>query len=855
MNHDALPIDGLLDSITRVLEQTGRVVVVAPPGAGKTTAIPLALLRAGERTRAGRVLLLEPRRLAAQAAAHRMADLLHEPLGKRVGIRTRLETRVSPHTQIEVITEGVLTRMLIQDPGLEGVGTLLFDEFHERSLHADTGLALALECRDLFRPDLRLGILSATLDAEPVAELLGHDTPILRSEGRSFPVETRYRERPLPPPGVRTPGRPSWDGGVADTIREALAGGDGDVLVFLPGAREIRWVEAQLHDRIHDATVIIHRLHGSLPPEIQRAALAPAPPGMRKVILSSAVAETSLTISGVRAVVDGGWMRIPRFSPASGWTRLETVPVSMDSADQRRGRAGRTAPGRCYRLWTQEEERGRLRTRRAEIAEADLAPLLLDVSLWGTRPEALRWLTPPPQSSLTQARTTLEALSLLEPESDALTPVGRTVAEMGAHPRLGRMLWAAYSTGQLEAGCALASVLAERDVLRGMDGPPDADLRLRLEALRRGGPPLPGVQVDKGALARVRSDALQWRRRVLALLEPASDVAPGQGEDEDPGFLCALGWPDRIGRHTGGGRYQLASGRGVQLSEGESLTGSPWLVVLEVEDKPGNARILRAVPLDPARFETDLSELVREVVETRWNEEAQRVETVRIDRIGQLEVRCVPCRNPDPDLTASVLCEALKSLGLSALPWNPRSVAMRQRLAFLHHMNPETVASVDETTLLAEIDRWLLPLVPGARGLSCFSQVDLAEALLLRQPWDVRSRLEREAPAHWRVPSGSLIPIDYSNPDAPVLAVRIQEVFGLQTTPRIGGGSVPLTLHLLSPARRPVQVTRDLESFWRHGYFDVRKDLRGRYPKHFWPDNPLEAPATHRVRPPSPPTS
>jgi len=869
MKRSPLPIDPLLGPIQDSLGRDGCAVVVAPPGAGKTTAIPLHLMAAPWRLDSDRILLLEPRRLAARAAAVRMAELLDESLGQRVGLRTRLETRVSAETRIEVITEGVLTRMLLNDPALEGIGILLFDEFHERSLQADIGLALALECRSLFRPDLRLGVLSATLDAEPVAALLGPSTPILRSEGRSFPVETVYRERPLPLPGLRVHGRPGWEDAVANTIHQALTEGEdgGDILVFLPGAREIRWVKARLLDQAADPTLAIHTLHGALAPEAQQAALAPAPVGMRKIILSTAVAETSLTLPGVRIVIDGGWMRVPRFHPGSGWSRLETVPVTRDAADQRRGRAGRTAPGRCYRMWTEAEERGRPAMRRPEIAEADLAPLVMDAGLWGTPVEDLRWLTPPPASALAQARTTLQELGLLGPDGHQLSDIGRVVAHLGTHPRLGRLLVAAASLDEIELAARLAAILDDRDLLRGTDGPPDADLRLRIEALNRGRAPAAGIQIDEGALRRARNDLASWRGRMVGLRKTIqngqSDLKAPQLQrendlSEDPmmlGTLCALGWPDRIGRHQGGGRYQLASGRGARLADRDSLLGSPWLVAVEVDDRGGDAQILKAAPLDASAFEQDLASLVREEDTILWHAEGGRVEATRIGRIGRIELRRGRLAIPDSEIVTQTLAEGLRTLGLESLPWTPEARAVRARLAFLHHLDPEKVTSVNEEALLGTVEHWLLARIPGARSLACLERVDLKEALLQREGWEIRMALDQLAPSHMEVPSGSRISIDYSDPAAPVLAVRIQEVFGLQRTPTVGGGRIPLTLHLLSPARRPVQVTQDLESFWATGYFAVRKDLRGRYPKHYWPDDPLQAQATHRVRPHGTPPS
>ncbi len=866
-----LPVHALLPGLHSALAEVGAAVVVAPPGAGKTTAIPPALLGFGApgpgtsrsgapgsgtprsgTSRSGapswlagrKIVLLEPRRLAARAAAWRIASLLGEDdVGGLVGYRMRLETRVGPRTRIEVVTEGILTRMLQSDPSLEEVGALLFDEFHERSLHADLGLALALESRSLFRPDLRIVVMSATLDAAPVAELLrvpsGPGVPVLRSEGRTHPVETVFLDRPLPP------GRPV-EGAVAAGVGGALADHEGDVLVFLPGAAEIRRVAERLSDpgRLPQG-VDVHVLHGSLVREAQDRALAPALPGRRKVVLASAVAETSLTIEGVRVVVDSGLMRIPRFDPGSGMTRLETVRVSRDTADQRRGRAGRTAPGTCYRLWTAGEDRGLVPHRTPEILEADLAPLVLELARWGADPGELRWIDPPPPAGLASARELLELLGLLD-VSGALTPHGEDVSELGAHPRIGHLLVTARELGAGGTGCDLAALVGDRDPLVGEGRPADADLRLRLELLRsRGGGhgTPPGHRVDRGGVARARRESEQWARR-LGL--PARS-APR--DDHAVGVLAAHGWPDRIGRHRGGGRYLLSGGKGAVLEESPALARAEWLVAVEVDGRGADVRIRQAAPLDAGELEEHLAHLVRTEERTRWSAEAGRVEAIRVRRLGAVELGRGPLRNPDPEAVAAALAGGIREAGIETLHWTKEARQLRARLAFLHHLEPEGWPGVSDAELLAGLGDWLLSLVPGARSPAELARVDLAEALLTRVSWEARRRLDALAPSHLEVPSGSRIALDYSDPETPVLAARIQELFGMTETPRIAGGRVPLVVHLLSPARRPVQVTRDLASFWREGYFDVRKDLRGRYPKHFWPDDPLTAPATRRVRP------
>jgi ATP-dependent helicase HrpB len=842
-----LPIEPLLPTLRQVLAEEGRAVLVAPPGAGKTTAVPLALL--GEPwLGGGKILLLEPRRLAARAAALRMAEVLGESdLGGTVGLRMRMETRVGPRTRIEVVTEGVLTRMIQADPELAGVGAVLFDEFHERSLAADLGLALALESATHLRPDLRLVVLSATLDAEPVASLLG-GARVLRTEGRSYPVETVWRDRPVEG-GV--------EGAVSSAVVQALEEVDGDLLVFLPGAGEIRRVERLLMDRLSNSgeaggsRVHLRVLHGALPREVQLQALAPAPAGGRKVILATSIAETSLTLEGVRAVIDSGRMRVPRFDPGSGMTRLVTVRVTRDAADQRRGRAGRTAPGVCYRLWTRAEEEGLIPQRIPEIREADLTPLALELALWGSPPEDLPWLDPPPPGAWAQARSLLAALGLLDAEGRVVEE-GLRVARLGVHPRIGHMLLRGMALGWGPLACDLAAILEQEDFLRGDGRAPDADLRLRVEFLarhRRGGSLPAGV--DRGALERVHREA----RHLRIALGMGSGATGAEGEAWATGVLAAFAYPDRIARQRGGrGRFLLRSGRGARFAEPQGLEGAEWLVAAEVEGSGAESRIFRAAALDLDEIETYFGSVIEAREEVEWDPETGRVRAQRIRALGAISLSAVRAPHPDPERVAEALihgirADAARGVGLPSLPWTPERVQLRERLHFLHHLDPDRWPSARWEDLVEQLEDWLLPFLHGMRSLDDLARVALEDALLSRLAWEDRAALDRWAPAHLEVPSGSRIAVDYADPTAPVLAVRLQEVFGWVETPRLAEGRVPLTLHLLSPARRPVQVTRDLGSFWREGYFQVRKDLRGRYPKHFWPDDPWTAEPTRRTRP------
>lgn len=835
-------VEAAFPDLRAALADGGSAVLVAPPGAGKTTRVPLALL-SEPWLQGRRILLLEPRRLAARAAALRMAELLGEPdVGGTVGYRMRLETRVGPRTRIEVVTEGILTRMMQADPSLEGVGLVVFDELHERSLQADVGLALALHVRALLRPDLRVLVMSATLDAEGVAGLIG-GARIVRAEGRAFPVDTRWRDRPV---------ESRVESVVADTVRHALETEDGDILVFLPGAAEIRRTAEILGRDVPPGTDVFE-LFGMLPREVQDRALRPAPSGRRKVVLASGIAESSLTIEGVRVVVDAGLMRIPRFHAGTGMTRLETVRVTRDAAEQRRGRAGRTAPGVCLRLWTRQEEAGLVPSRAPEIREADLAPLALELAAFGARPEELAWLDPPPAAPLAQARELLRELGAVDAEG-APTQHGLRMAALGIHPRLAHMVLRGAESGALDLACRLAALLEDRDILRWAEGrggaePLPVDVRLRLDALEEGRRGLPGGMVVDGAgLARVRQQADALRRRMGS----AGDRRRGAAVGEDPaGTLTALAYPDRVGRLRAGsrGRYLLRNGRGVVVDAGDPLSGEEWIAVAELDARGREGRVFRAAALTGAAIEGLFGEQVEEEDEVGWDDAAGRVSARRVRRLGAIVLAEGPLGGDEGGTVTAALCSGIRARGLQVLPWTRETTQLRERLGFLRRLEEGAWPDVSESALTGSLEEWLLPFLGGMRSLADLGRLDLAAALEGLVPWQRRAELARLAPTHVEVPSGSRIPVDYADPAAPVLAVRLQELFGLRETPAVGGGRVPLTLHLLSPAHRPMQVTRDLASFWRGAYFEVRKDLRARYPRHPWPEDPLSAEPTRRAKP------
>jgi ATP-dependent helicase HrpB len=843
-----LPIVAALPALREALATQPRVVLEAPPGAGKTTVVPLELLAAAWREPDQKILVLEPRQLAARAAAARLAQLLGEPVGRTVGYRVRLDSQVSAATRIEVITEGILTRMLQDDPALEDVACIVFDEFHERSLNADLGLALALDAQAVLRPELRILLMSATLEAQRLGHWL--PAPVVSSAGFLFPIDTHYLD---PRRAAALPTKPSERLAelVPAQVRAALAAHEGDVLVFLPGVADLQRSEKKLTDSLPPATDL-HLLHGELPLEAQQAALRPAAKGRRKVILATSIAETSLTIEGVRVVIDGGFARVPRFAPRTGFTTLETVPVAQAAADQRRGRAGRLAPGTCYRLWTEAEHYQLPAHRSPEIQTADLSGLVLELALWGTpEPNSLRWLDVPPVAAVAQARELLVRLGALSTAAGedvpaaALRPTahGRQLAKLGLPPRLGHLVVRGTDLGHGHAATALAALLAERDLLRWATPqdprPLPPDLRLRLEALASGRPPLAGLALHHATLQRVRDVARHLYGR-LGLAREASAAALTQAP---VGLLAALAYPDRLAQREAPDRLRLVTGQRVSLKTEDVDPQARFFAVAYLAGTSAAPRATLAAPLDLTDLEAGFAEQIMTTDEVRYDEAAQRVVGRRVRRLGALLLAESIIGQPDATLVAQALLRYFQEVGLGKLDWTASAQQLRQRLAFLHQLvGGEQWPSFDDEALLADLGDWLGPHLAGLKSLDQVQRLDLSEPLLARLPggWAQRQELDRLAPAALEVPSGSRITLDYSDPAAPVLAVKLQELFGLTETPTVAAGRVPLLLHLLSPGGRPAQVTRDLRSFWEKGYFEVRKDLKGKYPRHPWPDKPME---------------
>ena len=791
-------------------------MLVAPPGAGKTTVVPLALMDEPW-AQAGKILVLEPRRLAARAAAERMASTLGERAGDTVGYRVRMQSKVSARTRVEILTEGVFTRMILDDPSLDGVAAVLFDEFHERSLDADLGLALALQSQAILRSDLKLVVMSATLDAAPVARLMD-DAPMVESQGRMFPVETRHLGR-----DVRAP----MEDQVARAVAKALAEEPGSLLVFLPGQGEIRRVERLLAERIKDPAVDLAPLYGALDFAEQARAIAPAPAGRRKVVLATSIAETSLTIEGVRVVVDCGLSRVPRFEPASGLTRLETVRVTRAAADQRRGRAGRTGPGVCYRLWDEAETRALVPFGRPEILETDLSGLALDLARWGAKdPTELAFLDLPPAAAFKEARTLLGRLEALDADG-ALTPHGRILSELPLPPRLAHMLVKGAEAGAAVRAAHVAVVLTERGL-----GGQDVDLRHRLESLAR----------DRSPRARdARALAERWARSAGGPRAGAAEV--------DDALLLAEAYPERIAKARGKpGEFLLASGRGVFLEPTDALARETWLAVGELGGGAARDRILLAAPLDETALEAEFAGRLasEEAIDI---EPSGRLRAKRRLKLGALIVEeRVLDKLPEGAMAKALLGQARRQ-GLASLPWSAGAQSLRARVAFLRGLEPDAWPDLSDEALMATAEDWLLPLLDGRSALKDVGSAALTDALDALIGWEGQRRLDREAPERWATPAGSRLAIDYAAEGGPRLEVRVQELFGLAQHPTLANGRVPLTLALLSPAHRPIQVTKDLPGFWKGSWKEVRTEMKGRYPKHVWPEDPAAAAPTTRAKP------
>lgn len=833
-----LPIEAALPALLAALQDHRNVVLQAPPGAGKSTRVPLALLESGRFAK--KILMLEPRRLAARSVAMRMAASLQEPVGRTVGYRTRLDTKVSAGTRIEVVTEGILTRMLQHDAALEDVSLVIFDEFHERSLHADVGLALCFDSQSNLREDLKLLVMSATLDSAAVAALL--NAVVVNSAGQSFPVTTFYRN-------PHTAGRKLWNdvdmaADVAQTVLRSLASDDGDMLVFLPGQGEIRRVQALLTDASLPPRTAVLPLYGELRADEQDRAIAPSIAGRRKIVLATNIAETSLTIEGVRIVIDSGWERRARFDPVSGMSALTTLRISRASAEQRRGRAGRTQPGVCYRLWRESEQEQLAAFTPAEILEADLAPLALELAHWGAHdPSALHWLDPPPTATYAQARDLLRALGALD-AAGAITSHGRGMAALSAHPRLAHLLLRAEGLQLGTLGAELAALLGERDLVRTRGPQRDADMRSRLEALHGAF----AAEVDAAARQRVQRSATLFLQQLRGdARERAAAV-----DDDAIGRLLACAYPDRIAQSRGeGGRYLLANGRGASVSGAQTFSGDEYLVIAQLDAGEREARIQLAAPISRRALEEEFAEAIATHTRIEWDAREAAVVARSEVRLGALLLESKRIERPDPAAVLEASLQGIRELGLDALPWDDAAQNLRRRMRFAARHDrhaPQPWPDVDDATLLATLEHWLAPWLDGITRRSQWPQLNLHQTLLALLDWNQQQRLDEIAPTHLRVPSGSNIAIDYSTA-VPTLAVRLQEVFGMTATPRVGGGTVPVLMELLSPARRPVQVTQDLASFWARGYHDVKKDLKGRYPKHYWPDDPLQAQATARAKP------
>jgi ATP-dependent helicase HrpB len=849
-----LPIDAVLERLAQALAADNAAVLVAPPGAGKTTRVPLALLDAPW-IGGGKIIMLEPRRIAARASAERMAKTLGERVGETVGYRVRFGSKVSRQTRIEVVTEGIFSRQILDDPELSGVAAVLFDEFHERSLDADMGLALARDAQTGLREDLRILVMSATIDGARVAKLLSN-APVIESEGRAFAVDTRYLGRKPDVPLERQ---------MADAIATALRTDAGSVLAFLPGAAEIRRTQNFLTERVKDASTEIVPLFGALDAGVQDRAIAPAPKGCRKVVLATSIAETSLTIEGVRIVVDSGVARVPRYEPDIGLTRLETVRASRAAVDQRRGRAGRTEPGVCYRLWDEPQTASLAAYTQPEMLSADLSSLVLDLAQWGVRdPSTLAFLDPPPGPALNEAHSLLRELGALDADG-RITAEGRSLRALALPPRLARMIVDSHRLGAGEEAACIAAILTERGL-----GGDSVDIDARLDQFRRDRSP---------RASSARSLAERWVQQVAAAERAAVSSSPLAGEgrgDRDErsslpgtagrasmrgavtpraeaelgtGTMLAFAFPDRVAKNRGNGSFVLANGRGASIEQTSALARALYIAVAELTGTAASGRILLAAPIAQGDIESHFADQIESSDEVTFDRGAMALRARRKRTLHAITLSEAPLALSPSAETARVLADGLVAAGLDRLPWSKPLKQWRDRVMFLRAAEGEPWPDLSDAALEAQRENWLVPALFDKTGLKDLSAGDLSEAMMALLPWDLRARLDREAPTHFEAPTGTQLPIDYEAEQGPTIAVRLQELFGLTTHPSLAKGKVALVLELLSPAHRPVQVTRDLPGFWRGSYAAVRSDLRGRYPRHPWPEDPANAMPTKRVKP------
>ncbi|WP_172980440.1 ATP-dependent helicase HrpB [Tardiphaga sp. P9-11] len=820
----SLPIDAVLDDLSGALEASNAAVLVAPPGAGKTTRVPLALLDAPW-LKGKKIIMLEPRRIAARASAERMAKTLGERVGETVGYRVRFGSKISRSTRIEVVTEGIFSRQILDDPELKNIGAVLFDEFHERSLDADMGLALARDAQTGLREDLRILVMSATIDGARIAKLLG-DAPVIASEGRAYPVETRYLGRK---PDIQLERQ------MADAIATALRADPGSVLAFLPGAAEIRRTQNFLAERVQDASIEIVPLFGALDAGVQDRAIQPAPKGQRKVVLATSIAETSLTIEGVRIVVDSGVARVPRYEPDIGLTRLETVRASRAAVDQRRGRAGRTEPGICYRLWDEPQTASLPAYTQPEILSADLSTLVLDLAQWGVSdPAQLTFLDPPPAPALKEARGLLGELGALDGDG-RITGEGQALRALALPPRLARMIVDSARFGYGEDAAGIAAILTERGL-----GGDSVDLDHRLDQFRR----------DRSQRAgSARQLAERWAGQVESSSASSPLAEEGRGGELSTGTMLAFAFPDRVAKNRGNGSFVLANGRGASIEQSAALARAPYIAVAELTGTAANGRILLAAPIAQADIETRFADQIENTDDVSFDRASMSLRGRRKRVLHAITLSEAPFTLKPSEATARVFADGLVAAGVDRLPWSKALQQWRGRVMFLRASEGDAWPDLSDTALATARETWLMPALFDKTSLKDFSAGDLSDAVMGLLPWDLRARLDKEAPTHFEAPTGTVLAIDYEAEQGPTIAVRLQELFGLNTHPSVAKGRVPLVLELLSPAQRPVQVTRDLPGFWRGSYQDVRSDLRGRYPRHPWPEDPANALPTRRVKP------